>query len=219
MASRAGAPSRSASATPDPALKQRVSPPPRSPAAVEDGASVAFSAYEEQRALQKIDRRVLPLILLAYLFQQLDKSTLMYASVFGIMEDAHLVDKQLSWLGSILYVAQLLAQPLAAATLVKYPLGKVIAIAIFLWGVTLCIMSRCTTFRSLLVMRFVLGAFESIIGMIHCYYLSHKWWLTETQAPSLMAVSQLWWKREEQTLRVSYWNGMNGVAPIVRSSH
>lgn len=129
-----------------------------------NGIVVAFAAKDEERITRKVDFRVLPFLLGAYLFQQLDKSTLMYASVFGLAEDAHLVGKQLSWLGSILYLAQLVAQPLAAMILVKYPLGKVIAIAIFMWGVTLCVMSRCTTFPTLLFTRFVLGAFESIIG-------------------------------------------------------
>jgi MFS family permease len=132
------------------------------------GIAVAFAAKDEERITRKVDVRVLPFLLLAYLFQQLDKSTLMYASVFGLAEDANLVGKQLSWLGSILYLAQLVAQPVAAMILVKYPLGKVISIAILLWGLTLCVMSRCTTFPTLLFTRFVLGAFESIIGMSWC---------------------------------------------------
>lgn len=133
------------------------------------GIAVAFADEDETRVLRKLDQRILPFILLAYLFQQLDKSTLMYATVFGIADDANLVGKQLSWLGSILYVAQLLAQPIAAATLVKYPLGKVIAVAIMLWGLTLVMMSSCTTFFSLLCTRFILGAFESIIGTLVSY--------------------------------------------------
>lgn len=127
--------------------------------------AIAFAGEEERIVLRKVDRRILPFILVAYLFQQLDKSTLAYASVFGIADDANLVGKQLSWLGSILYLASLVAQPLTAMTLVKYPLGKVIAVSIFFWGVSLCMMSTCTTFSGLLFTRFVLGAFEAMIGM------------------------------------------------------
>lgn len=133
------------------------------------GIAHAFAASDRRRLTHKLDRRILPFILAAYLFQQLDKSTLMYASVFGLVDDAHLVGKQLSWLGSVLYLAQLVAQPAAAWVLVKFPLGKVIGTAILLWGMTLCLMSRCTTFGSLCFMRFVLGAFESIIGeLVSC---------------------------------------------------
>ncbi|KAI9164141.1 hypothetical protein HJFPF1_05780 [Paramyrothecium foliicola] len=165
----------------------------------QDVGAIIFTLEEEKKVRRKIDRRILPIILLAYFFQQLDKSTLSYASVFGITEDAHLVGKQFSWLGSVLYLAQLVAQPLAALTLVKLPTGKVIASAIFLWGSTLCIMSACTNFPSLLGLRLLLGIFESII------------------APSCIAVTQMWWKRSEQTLRTSYWNAMNGVTFIIGS--
>ncbi|CAG8069332.1 unnamed protein product [Penicillium olsonii] len=158
------------------------------------------STYEEEKAvLRRIDSRVLVLVLWAYFFQQLDKSTLSYVSIFGISEDANLVGLQYSWLGSILYLAQLVMQPLAALILVKLPTGKVLASAIFLWGSSLTIMTACTDFPSLLGLRFVLGSFESLI------------------APCCVAITQMWWRRSEQTLRVSYWSAMNGVTAIIGS--
>ena len=159
----------------------------------------SFSTEEEKAVLRRIDLCVLPLLLWAYFFQQLDKSSLNYVSIFGITDDAHLVGKQYSWLGSILYLAQLFWQPAAAFILVKLLTGKVIATAIFLLGCSLAIMSACTDFKSLLGMRFVLGSFEAMI------------------APSCVAVTQMWWRRSEQTLRTSYWNAMNGVTFIVGS--
>lgn len=122
-----------------------------------------------------------------------------YVSIFGIEEDAHLVGKQYSWLGSILYIAQLAMQPLAAFLLVKLPTGKLIFAAIFLWGSSLALTAVCTDFPSLLGLRFCLGAFEAMI------------------APSCIAVTQMWWRRSEQTLRTSYWSAMNGFTFIVGS--
>ncbi|KAK3299606.1 major facilitator superfamily domain-containing protein [Chaetomium fimeti] len=164
------------------------------------GAGDNSFTYEEERdVLRRIDYRILPLLLGAYFFQQLDKSSLSYVSIFGISRDANLVGKQYSWLGSILYLAQLVMQPLAAYLLVKLPTGKVIGTAILLWGASLCIMSACTNFPSLLGLRFLLGSFEAMI------------------APSCVAVTQMWWRRGEQTLRTSYWNAMNGITAIVGS--
>ena len=100
----------------------------------------------------------------AYFFQQLDKSSLSYVSIFGLQADAKLVGRQYSWLGSILYLAQLVMQPLAAFLLVKLPTGKVIGTAIFLWGSSLAIMAACTDFKSLLGLRFVLVSFEVSCG-------------------------------------------------------
>ncbi|KAJ5263537.1 hypothetical protein N7478_011142 [Penicillium angulare] len=160
---------------------------------------IPFTYEEEKAVVRKIDRRVLLILLGAYFFQQLDKSCLSYVSIFGIEEDAHLVGKQYSWLGSILYLAQLVMQPLAAFLLVKLPTGKVIFGAVFLWGSSLALTSACTDFPSLLGLRFCLGAFEAMI------------------APSCIAATQMWWRRSEQTLRTSYWNAMNGVTFIVGS--
>lgn len=174
---------------------------------------VLFTIDEEKAVLRRIDLRILPIILLAYFFQQLDKSSLSYASIFDITEDANLHGKQYSWLGSVLYLAQLVMQPLAAFLLVKLPTGKLIAGAIFLWGSALCIMSACTDFKSLLGLRFVLGSFEAMIGRESPRTYMQD--LTGT-APSLVAVTQMWWRRSEQTMRTSYWNGMNGITAIVR---
>jgi MFS family permease len=128
--------------------------------------NVYFTVEEEKRVLSKIDWRVLPLMLGAYFLQQLDKSSLSYTSVFNIQQDAHLHGKQYSWLGSILYIAQLVMQPLGALLLVKLPTGKLISTAIFFWGVTMCCMAACQNFKQLLALRFILGSFESLIGML-----------------------------------------------------
>lgn len=60
---------------------------------------VAFDYEEERQVLRRIDRRILPLILGAYFFQQLDKSALSYTSIFGLNEDANLKGTEYSWLG------------------------------------------------------------------------------------------------------------------------
>jgi MFS family permease len=160
---------------------------------------VRFTYEEERAVLKRIDHRVLPLLLGAYFFQQLDKSSLSYVSIFGLQQDANLVGRQYSWLGSILYMAQLVMQPLAAFLLVKLPVGKLIAGAIFLWGCSLAIMAACTDFKSLLALRFVLGSFEAMI------------------APACVATTTMWWRRSEQTLRTGAWNAMNGLTFIVGS--
>ncbi|KAK1992710.1 major facilitator superfamily transporter [Colletotrichum falcatum] len=167
--------------------------------AAHGGGDTSFTYEEEKAVLKRINLRILPLILGAYFFQQLDKSTLSYVSVFGFQEDANLRGRQYSWLGSILYIAQLVWQPAAAYILVKLPNGKVIAAAIFLWGSMLAVMTSCTNFGSLLGLRFMLGTFEAMI------------------APSCLAVTTTWWRRGEQTLVTSSWNAMNGVTFIVGS--
>jgi len=48
------------------------------------GGDTSFTYEEEKAVLRRIDFRVLPLILGAYFFQQLDKSSLRYVDQFGM---------------------------------------------------------------------------------------------------------------------------------------
>jgi hypothetical protein len=100
--------SKSATQTVDHA--DTIEPVQRSPAPVVEGGEkaaqylaqhgeVVFAYDEEKAVLRRIDMRILPLILGAYFFQQLDKSALSYTSIFGIMDDAHLKGTEYSWLG------------------------------------------------------------------------------------------------------------------------
>ncbi|TGJ80869.1 hypothetical protein E0Z10_g7899 [Xylaria hypoxylon] len=166
---------------------------------IAEHGEIVFDYEDERAVLKRVDIRILPLLLGAYFFQQLDKSSLSYVSIFGIIQDANLTSQQYSWLSSILYFGQLAFQPLAAFLLVRLPTGKVIGTAIVLWGATQALLAACTGFKSLIALRFLLGAFESLI------------------APSCIAITQMWWRRSEQTLRTSYWNAMNGVTQIVGS--
>ncbi|KAI0457424.1 allantoate permease [Xylaria acuta] len=166
---------------------------------ISEHGEVTFSYEDERAVLKRVDMRILPLLLGAYFFQQLDKSSLSYVSIFGIIQDANLASHEYSWLGSILYFGQLAFQPLAAFLLVRLPTGKVIGTAIVLWGASEALLAACTNFSSLVAVRFLLGAFEALI------------------APSCIAITQMWWRRSEQTLRTSYWNAMNGVTQIVGS--
>lgn len=128
------------------------------------GASVVLTPKNNSRVLRKIDLRILPIVLGIYFLQALDKSTLAYASVFGLIEETGLVGLQYSWLGSVVYLAQLVVQPVVAYLLVKMRLGKFLAISVFCWGAVLSCMPAAHNFPGLLICRLFLGAFEAGIG-------------------------------------------------------
>jgi MFS family permease len=119
---------------------------------------------ENKRILRKIDLTILPIMLAVYFLQALEKATLSYASVFGLVTDAHLGGQDYSWLGSIVYVAQLVLQPVIAYFLVKLPTGKFAAVMILCWGAVLSFMALAKSFQGLLATRFFLGAFEAAVG-------------------------------------------------------
>ncbi|KAM0416001.1 hypothetical protein ACHAPT_013056 [Fusarium lateritium] len=157
---------------------------------------IKVTPEDDARVLRRIDLVVLPLMLAVYFLQGLDKATIAYASIFGIIEDTGLKGDQFSWLGSIVYVAQLIAQFPLAWLLVKLPIGRFTSLMVVLWGLTLTLMAAAHTFEALLLARFWLGAFEASI------------------APSFIAITQMFWRRREQPLRMSYWYAMNGFTNL-----
>jgi hypothetical protein len=130
------------------------------------GHSAVLTPENNARVLRKIDLRILPIVLGIYFLQSLDKATLAYGSVFGLIAKANLHGLQYSWLGSVVYLAQLVCQPLVAYLLVRVPLGKFLAASVFLWGAVLAAMTAADSFSGLLVCRMFLGAFEAGIGKI-----------------------------------------------------
>ncbi|KAF2756557.1 MFS general substrate transporter [Pseudovirgaria hyperparasitica] len=160
---------------------------------------IYVSPEDNKRVLRKIDLALLPLLLTIYFLQSLDKTSLSYASVFGLLDDANLVGDQYSWLGSIVYVAQLVFQPIISFLLVKLPIGKFISVMVLTWAIVLCGMVGATNFGGLLATRFLLGAAEAAV------------------APAFIAVVQMWYRRHEQTNRNASWYAMLGVVNILGS--
>lgn len=132
----------------------------------EVGYSTILTPENNKDVLRKIDLRLLPIMLVIYFLQQLDKSTLSYASVFGLQENAHLHGHQYSWLGAVVYVAQLVFQPLVSYLLVKVPMGKFLAVSTLCWGIALSCMAAANTFATLMVCRLFLGIFEAGLGKL-----------------------------------------------------
>lgn len=154
---------------------------------------------ENKRVLRKIDRHVMPVLFIIYFLQFMDKQILALTSVFGIVRDAHLEDKQYSLIGSIAPVAQLLLQPLSAYLLVRFDVSIYIPILVICWGATLACMAAAQNFVGLLVSRFFLGGFE-----------------TSTQAAFIL-IGQMFYKRQEQGLRLTIWFSNVGWVNIVGS--
>jgi hypothetical protein len=126
---------------------------------------IQITPDEDRRILRKIDKYVLPAMLLVYFLQQLDKSSLSYTAVFDIVGEANLVGTQYSWLSSIVYLAQLVFQPLSSYALVKLPVGKWVFFNVLCWGACVASSAAARNFVGLFLARMFLGVFEASIGM------------------------------------------------------
>jgi hypothetical protein len=66
-----------------------------------------LDAAEAKRVLRKLDFRIVPILILIYLLQYLDKNGINYASVYGLQKGTNLHGQEYSWLGSIFYFGEL----------------------------------------------------------------------------------------------------------------
>lgn len=129
--------------------------------------------------------------------QILDKSVLGYGSIFGLQEDTGLVGNQYSIIGSIAPIAQLAWQPFSSFLIVKIPHRILMPSLVLGWGIAQTAMAGCKTFSGLVVTRFFLGIFEA--GCL----------------PLFSVITNQWYRRAEQPMRVAAWYSTNGAGTII----
>jgi MFS family permease len=68
-----------------------------------------------------------------------------------------------SWLGTILYMGVLVGEYPTNLLLQKLPVAKYLSANVFCWGVVIACSAVAKDFKSLMVVRFLLGIFESCV--------------------------------------------------------
>ncbi|PKY05757.1 MFS general substrate transporter [Aspergillus campestris IBT 28561] len=150
-----------------------------------------------RRLRRLIDGRVLVIMICTYFLQALDKGTMSFASIMGIVDDTKLVGQQYSWLTTCIYIAVLIVEYPTNWIIQRVPIAKYLGINIMLWGAVLALHSVCKNFTGLVVVRTFLGIFEAVCQ------------------PTFIVLSSMWYTRGEQASTVTYWYMMNGAQQIV----
>ena len=115
----------------------------------------------------------------------------------GILEDADLDTEEFGTLSLLFYVAFLAFEFPHAYLMQRLPTGKYLGTMVCCWGVVVACTSACNSYGSLVATRFLLGMFESAIS------------------PSLILITSMWYRRNEQPKRVGIWYTGVGIASIV----
>jgi hypothetical protein len=74
----------------------------------QQGDDADLDPVEARRVLRKIDWHILPLLMGSYMLQYLDKSSINFASVYGLQKGTNLHGQDYSWLSSIFYFGTIL---------------------------------------------------------------------------------------------------------------
>ncbi|KAI0749976.1 major facilitator superfamily domain-containing protein [Daedaleopsis nitida] len=144
-----------------------------------------------------VHKRVLTVMVITYFAQTLDKGTINFASIMGIIEHTHLVGQQYSWLTTCVYLAILAWEFPTNRLIQRLPIAKYLAFNIAAWGAILATTAACKNFTGLIVVRTLLGIFECVCQ------------------PAFVYMSTMWYRREEQALVIGAFYSMNGFQQCV----
>lgn len=170
---------------------------PRSSEIAEAGSAILEDPVQLKKLVKKIDLTIAPLLAAVYFLQFLDKTTLSYTAVMGIRTDTHLKGQDYSDLSMLFYVGFLVAEfPTQYLAQHISRLGLYLGVNIMIWGLILGFHAACTTFAGLAIARTLLGIFESCV------------------APILILIIAMWYKKEEQGRRVSWFYVCNSLTQI-----
>ncbi|KAL7942779.1 major facilitator superfamily domain-containing protein [Trichoderma barbatum] len=162
---------------------------------METGADAALA----RRVVKKIDRVIIPLLFVTYMFNFMDKVILSSAAVFGLRDDTHLVGQQYSWVSSIFYFGYLIWEYPTTLLIARLPTAKYLTFNTVIWGAVVALTAACTNFGGLMTVRFMLGMAEATI------------------TPAFMFLTSTWYTRDEMPTRVGIWFAGNSIGGIISS--
>ncbi|KAK7024736.1 MFS general substrate transporter [Favolaschia claudopus] len=158
-----------------------------------------ISDKENSAIRWRIDLVIMPMFLVTQTLQFLDKTALNYANLFGFQSALKLHGNQFNWLSSMVYFGYAVAQYPIQVLIGKYPAQRVLAVTVFMWGLTVLTMSQCTNFKTAMINRFVLGMFEA------------------STSPGLTLMTGWWYTRQEIPLRQFIWYSGLGWGGLIGS--
>ncbi|KAI2472979.1 MFS general substrate transporter [Annulohypoxylon bovei var. microspora] len=160
-------------------------------------ASAPISNKASRKIRRKIDIQILPLLCITYALQFMDKTSMSYCSIHGILPDDKLQVQDYSWVISIFYFGYLAAQYPGIVIMQKFRLAKFLGVNIILCGAILMTTAACSSFACFATLRFFLGVAEATI------------------APGFVAITGMWWTRQEQASRSSLCISFLGVGSFI----
>ncbi|KAK5057505.1 hypothetical protein LTR84_011505 [Exophiala bonariae] len=181
---------------------------------VNDSYIGTISAAEERRVVRKIDWIIMPMLIVTFMIQYIDKVILNGAAQVGIIQDLDLYTvqginphtnepiinlKRFSNVTMIFYWGCLAALLPASYLAQRLPIAKFLGCTVIVWGAVVMLTVLCTGYRGFLAARFFLGVTECAV------------------APGFSIVIAMWWKKAEQPLRFSIWYTSCGFGSLVGS--
>ncbi|KAJ9645424.1 hypothetical protein H2204_001003 [Knufia peltigerae] len=160
-----------------------------------------WDGQEEKRVRTKIDKRLLPILVITYGLQYADKTMISQAALFGLRKDLELTGNRYSMASAIFYLGFVGGAYPASQLAQRFPIERVAGGLVLLWGITFLLTAACFAWQALYVQRFFLGFLEAGVS------------------PIFMLMVGQFYKKNEQSFRMGVWYAASGlitlVAPLV----
>ncbi|KAI1109495.1 allantoate permease [Nemania sp. NC0429] len=157
---------------------------------------VEATPEEIKKVVRKIDYHIVPILFLIYFLQYLDKNGINYANAYGLQEGTNLHGQDYSWLSSIFYFGYLASQFPSGYLMQRLPVGRVVSTTVLIWGTIVLTTPACKSFAGIATNRFFLGFAEATVN------------------PAFVLIMSIWYKNDEQPLRLEAYYCTNGLATM-----
>ncbi|KAL4881741.1 major facilitator superfamily domain-containing protein [Aspergillus karnatakaensis] len=146
------------------------------------------------KLLRKVDLHLLPLLVMMYLLNFLDRNNLSQARLGTLEEDLGMKDTDFNLATSILFVGYLLMQLPSNLLLTRVRPSLFLGIAMCIWGVISACQAASQTFAGLVVARFFLGFVEAPFF------------------PGAVMLMSSWYTRQELSYRIAWFYAGSSLA-------
>ncbi|OAA60603.1 Major facilitator superfamily domain, general substrate transporter [Niveomyces insectorum RCEF 264] len=154
----------------------------------------AWKAAQTKKLLRKVDLRLLPLLILMYLLNSLDRSNLAQAALGTLQKDLGMTGIDYNVATSILFVGYLLMQLPSNLLLTRIRPAMYLGSVMVAWGAVSAAQAGIQSYGGLLACRFVLGVVEAPFF------------------PGAIMLMSSWYTRAELTPRIAIYYAGNALA-------
>ncbi|KAF7951386.1 hypothetical protein EAE96_006700 [Botrytis aclada] len=148
----------------------------REPPSAQNGYHI--DAAIEKRLVRKLDKHLIPLVMLLYLLSYLDRSNIGNAKTAGMTKDLGISSSEYEWLLTIFYIAYIVFEWFALMWKVLPP-HVWACFCVVGWGTVATLQSATQSWSGMMAARFFLGFFEAGYGpgipyLLSFFYLRHE---------------------------------------------
>ncbi|TXC04601.1 hypothetical protein FocTR4_00002279 [Fusarium oxysporum f. sp. cubense] len=159
--------------------------------------ALPFSPADEKRLVRKLDRTILPWIMLLYLLSYIDRSNMGNARNIGLEEDIGLSSVQYQIASASFYIGTVVFGTIGALMLKVVKPSTWLGICAVGWGAVSTLQAACVNPGGLIAVRFFLGVFEASFAPGCALYLS------------------FWYLKSELSLRIAAYAGMSALSGVI----